>query len=95
MGEIVINIYYEFKLRQIFQEACDNREEQILDIEQWNYLMALMLRKRLASLKDTETLEKYRPSFPLNFDTLIKTITQAFGDRSLKRVEMCLDEAGE
>ena len=31
MGEIVMNIYYEFKLRQVFREAADNREDVIPD----------------------------------------------------------------
>jgi hypothetical protein len=68
----------------VFLEASDNRDELIYDAQTWNYLIALLLRKRLASVKDTEILEKFRPSFPLDFDTFIKTITQAFGDRSLK-----------
>ena len=68
-------IYYEFKLRQVFREAADNKDDVIYDNETWNYLIALMLRKRLANIKDTEIIEKYRPSFPLDFDTFIKTIT--------------------
>ena len=95
MGEIVMNIYYEFKLRQVFREAADNRDDVIPDIQTWNYLVALMLRKRLASLKDTEILEHFRPSLPCDFDTFIKTVTQAFGDRSLKRLEMCIDDSRE
>jgi hypothetical protein len=75
MGEIVMNIYYEFKLRQVFREAADNREDMVPDAQTWNYLTALMLRNRLASVKDIEVLEKYRPTFPLDFDTFIKTIT--------------------
>lgn len=75
MGEIVMNIYYEFKLRQVFIEAADNREDLITDAQTWNYLIALLLRKRLASLADTEVLERFRPSFPLDFDTFIKTVT--------------------
>jgi len=54
-----------------------------------------MLRNKLSSLKDTEILEKYKPSFPLDFDTFIKTITQAFGDRSLKSLEISLDDSKE
>ncbi len=57
--------------------------------------MALLLRNRLASIKDTEILERFRPSFPLDFDTFIKTITQAFGDKSLKKLEICLDDSKE
>ena len=75
MGEIVMKIYYEFKLRQVFREAADNREDVIPDEQTWNYLTALMLRNRLASTKDVEVLSRYKPSFPLDFDTFIKTIT--------------------
>jgi len=71
----VMDIYYEFKLRQVFKEAADNSLESIQNVETWNYLMALMLRKRLANIKNMELLEHYRPSFPLNFDTFIKTVT--------------------
>ena len=90
-----MNIYYEFKLRQVFHEAADNRDDVIPDAQTWNYLIALILRKRLASLKDTEQLEKYRPSFPLDFDTFIQTITQAFGDHTLKRLEVAIDDSKE
>jgi hypothetical protein len=57
--------------------------------------MALLLRNRLASIKDTEILERFRPSFPLDFDTFIKTITQAFGDKSLKKLEISIDDSKE
>jgi len=70
-----MNIYYEFKLRQVFQEAADNRDDIIPDDNTWNLLMAFLLKKKLASIKDVEILEKFKPSFPLNFDTFIKTIT--------------------
>jgi len=95
MGELVINIYYEFKMRQVFREAADNRDDQITDLQTWNYLIALLQRNKLVSLKDTEVLERYRPSFPLDFDTFIKTVTQSFGDRSLKRLEMSIDDSKE
>ena len=53
------------------------------------------MRKRLASIKDTEVLDRYRPSFPLDFDTFIQTITQAFGDRTLKKLEIAIDDSKE
>ena len=74
MGEIM-NIYYEFKLRQVFIDAADNRDDIIYDDRSWGLLIAYLLKKKLASIKDTEVLEKYKPSFPLTFDTFIKTIT--------------------
>lgn len=90
-----MSIYYEFKLRQVFREAADNRDDIIPDDRTWNLLIAFLLKKKLASIEDTEILEKYRPSFPLDFDTFIKTITQAFGDRTLKRLEINLDDSKE
>ena len=95
MGEIVVNIYYEFKLRQVFREAADNRDDVVPDAQTWNYLTALMLRNRLASVKDVELLERYRPSFPLDFDSFIRTVQQAFGDQQLKRLEVTVDDAKE
>jgi hypothetical protein len=31
-----MNIYYEFKLRQVFHEAADNREDVVPDDQTWN-----------------------------------------------------------
>ena len=57
------------------------------------YLMALLSRTKLISMQDSEKLEKVRPSFPLNFETFINTIGQAFGDSSLKQLDQQFDEA--
>jgi hypothetical protein len=38
----------------MFNLAADNRELIIYDDEQWNYLIALILRNRLAPLRDTQ-----------------------------------------
>ena len=46
-------------------------------------------------MQDTEALERVRPSFPLNFETFINTIGQAFGDQSLKQLDQQFDEAQE
>jgi hypothetical protein len=73
-------IYYEEKLRDAFVSSADNREQIIYNEETWMYLLATLLRTRLISVKDSEMLEKVRPSFPLNFETFINTISQAFGD---------------
>ena len=55
---LVMNIYYEFKLRQVFHEAADNKDDVVPDVQTWNYLIALMLRRRLASVQDTNALER-------------------------------------
>lgn len=36
-----------------------------------------------------------QPSFPLDFETFIQTVTQAFGDRSLKNLEVAIDDSRE
>lgn len=92
---LVRSIYYEFKLKQVFHEAADNKDDVVPDAETWNYLLALMMRKRLASVQDVNSLERVQPSFPLTFETFIQTITQAFGDRSLKNLEISLDDSRE
>lgn len=71
MGELVMNIYYEFKLRQAFREAADNKDDIIPDENTWNLLIAFLLKKKLASVSDCDLLEKFRPSFPLDFETFI------------------------
>lgn len=79
----------------MFHEAADNKDDVVPDAQTWNYLLALMMRKRLASLQDVNALERVQPSFPLNFETFIQTITQAFGDRSLKNLEISIDDSRE
>ena len=90
-----IDIYYEKKLKEIFVLAADNPEGILHNEQEWNYFIALMLKSRLAAVRDTERLETVRPSFPLTFETFVNTVQQAFGDESLKHLEMNLDEAKE
>jgi hypothetical protein len=68
-------IYYEIKLKDAFITACDNREQVIPGEETWTYFVALLLRTKLCSIKDSELLNKFRPSFPLTFDTFMQTVT--------------------
>ena len=70
-GNSLQEIYYEQKLREVFILAADNREQIIYDEGQWNYMIALVLRNRLASMRDTDKLETVRPSFPLVFSTFL------------------------
>lgn len=65
------------------------------DAQTWNYLVALMLRRKLASVADANALERVQPSFPLDFETFVQTVTQAFGDRALKGLEVSIDDARE
>jgi hypothetical protein len=67
----------------------------IPDAQTWNYLLALMMRRRLASKHDVSFLENVQPSFPLDFDSFVQTITQAFGDKALKSLEVAIDDSRE
>jgi hypothetical protein len=79
----------------VFREAADHKDDLICDERTWNLLLAFLIKNKLASIKDIEVLERFKPSFPLDFDTFIKTITQAFGDSSLKRLEINIDDSKE
>lgn len=46
-------------------------------------------------MHDVSALERVCPSFPLNFETFVQTITQSFGDRSLKNLEIAIDDSRE
>jgi hypothetical protein len=58
-------------------------------------MIALLLRQKLATIKDTEKLNLVRPSFPLTFETFINTIHQEFGDANLKQLDLQLDQVYE
>ena len=68
------DIYYEKKLKEIFMMAADNSEGIIYSEQGWNYFIALMLKTRLAGVRDTERLETVKPSFPLVFETFVNTV---------------------
>jgi len=82
-------------LRDAFAQACDNREQLIHDDETWQYFVALLIRTKLASVRDSDVLERVRPSFPLTFETFMQTVTQAFGDHSIKTLNTQFDETQE
>ena len=84
-------IYYEQRMRDIFMLAADNNEGLIYNEEVWNYMIALILRQRLANIRDTERLNKVKPSFPLTFQAFISTIHQEFGDDNLKQLDLQFD----
>jgi uncharacterized coiled-coil protein SlyX len=55
----------------------------------------MMLKNRLLSVEDSKKLDKFRPCFPLNFQTLVSTITQAFGDDSIKQLNSYMIDSKE
>ena len=75
--------------------AADNPEGILYSEEVWNYFIALLLKSRLATVRDVERIETVKPSFPLTFETFVNTIQQEFGDHSLKQLNMNLDDTKE
>ena len=68
------DIYYEQKLKEMFYIAADNPEGILYSEEVWNYFIALLLKSRLASVRDVERIETVKPSFPLDFEAFVNTI---------------------
>ena len=48
-----IDIYYEKKLMEIFLLAADNTEGLLYNEQEWNYFIALALKSRLITIRDT------------------------------------------
>ena len=55
----------------------------------------MFIKNKLASFEDIAMIEKYRPSFPVSFQTLLQTIKQAFGDQQIKELNHHLSESKE
>jgi hypothetical protein len=55
----------------------------------------MFLKNRVCSIEDTKRLEKCKPCLPLTFQTLLQTITQAFGDQSIKDFDSNISENKE
>ena len=55
-------------------EAADNPEGILYNEQEWNYFIALVLKTRLACIRDTQRLETVRPAFPLTFETFVNTV---------------------
>jgi hypothetical protein len=89
-----VEIHYESKLRSGFFE-CASDDGSINNETQWDTFLAIMLKNRLLSMEDSKKLDKFRPCFPLNFQTLVSTITQAFGDSSIKQLNSYMMDSKE
>ena len=55
----------------------------------------MLLKNRVISIDDTKKLESLRPSLPMTYNTLLTTITQAFGDPSIKELGTIISESKE
>ena len=94
MNEYEIAYHFEQKVRNIFFETA-NDEGFISDANNWDTLIAMFLKNRVVSLNDTKVLDKFRPSFPIEYQTLLQTITQAFGDKEIKDFDSNITENKE
>jgi hypothetical protein len=77
------------KLKNCFDEiAIDGTLDSLND---WNNLGSLLIRYRHLSAQDFERLDKYRPSFPATFQSVLATISQAVNDSDTGNLlEICL-----
>ena len=82
--EYELEIHYESKLLQAFNETSFGRSGVIKDQSDWDRLIVKFVEYKLISLENSDKLEQYKPSFPLTFQTLLSTITQVFGDSHIK-----------
>ena len=64
-------------MRNIFFAQAD---EKIADETDYDCLVAMLLKHRLMSVEDSKKLDKFKPSFPMDYQTFLATICQAFGD---------------
>ena len=92
--EYELEILYESKLRECFIETTGDRG-LIMDEIQWDTLIAIFLKHRLISIDDTKTLDKFKPSFPINFQTLLCSIAQIFGDDMIKQLNSHITDSKE
>jgi len=93
-NEFEVEIHFEQKLRTIFVETASD-DGTIRDDTQWECLMAMFLKNRVVSIDDIKKLESVKPSYPCSWQTLLQTITQAFGDKSIKDFDACITENKE
>jgi hypothetical protein len=63
------------KLKHVFLQATSGNNE-IMNKETWNFFMSLLMKSQLLSFAEKETLEKYIPSFPASFESIIATMAQ-------------------
>ena len=55
----------------------------------------MFTQSRIISIEDGNRLEKCKPCFPLSYETFLTTVTQAFGDDSVKELGSIITESKE
>ena len=93
--EYELLIHYEQKLLSCFYETSLGKEGLIKDETEWDCLIAMFLKHRLISVEDSKKFDAFKPSFPLNFQTLLSTITQVFGDEQIKSLNQHMSDCKE
>jgi hypothetical protein len=63
------------KLHHIFLQATSGNSE-IMNRETWNFFTSLLLKFQLLSPEEKDTIDKYKPSFPASFESIIATMAQ-------------------
>lgn len=63
---------FETKLQRAWAEAVEHTEQDLIrDEENWDFLMALLIKLKLMSLDDQVRLSCFKPSFPCTFTTFL------------------------
>lgn len=63
------------KLKHVFLQSTSGNPE-IMNKETWNFFTSLLLKFQLLSPEEKTALEKFIPSFPASFESIIATMAQ-------------------
>lgn len=63
------------KLKHVFLQSTSGNPE-IMNKETWNFFTSLLLKFQLLSIEEKATLEKFIPSFPASFESIVATMAQ-------------------
>ena len=66
--------FYLQKLRNVYFQNTNGSDGLILNTQDWEVLISMFLSNRLISIEDERRLQQIKPSFPMDFDTLVNTI---------------------
>lgn len=72
-NEYQVEIHYEAQLRDVYFDNADD-DGKINDEIEWQTLISMLGFNKLINSSDTKILEKFKPSFPIRYETLLSTI---------------------
>jgi len=93
-NEYHVEIHYEAQLRDVYFDNADD-DGKINDEIEWQTLISMLGFNKLVNSADTKILEKFKPSFPIRYETLLSTICQAFGDLQIKQLNEHMSDSKE